>query len=172
MRKALRGALLSALFLGGLALFTGPLTAQTSDPSGNTTCDDNGNCASNGNTVNAGNNGSGGTPGANNPTAPGSGSGYGGMGGMAPDVPLNGISSNCSYELGGCVSEEAAQRNRERIAELSNAICNIATGGEESAQRAAEIAAIISELRKIRGGAIVAAIFSVAWDSVVALCGG
>ena len=171
MREGLRGALLSVLFLSGLALFTGPLAAQNSDPSGNTTCDDNGNCASNGNDVDAGNNGSG-TPGATNPTAPGSGSGYGGMGGMAPDVPLNGISSNCSYELGGCVDEEAAKKNRKRIAELRNTLCGIATAGEESAQRAAEIAAILSELRKIKGGAIVAAIFSVAWDTIVALCGG
>lgn len=90
MREVLRGALPSALFFGVVVLLAVPATAQNSDPSGNTSCDDNGNCASNGNTVNAGNNGSGGTPGASNPTAPGSGSGYGDLGmGAGPDVPTN-----------------------------------------------------------------------------------
>ncbi len=88
-----RGALLSVLFLAGL-LFAVPIEAQNTDPTGNTTCDDNGNCASNGNeiTVTAGD-GDGGTPGASNPTAPGSNSGYANLGmGAGPDVPTDGIS--------------------------------------------------------------------------------
>lgn len=119
MREALRGALLSVLFLSGLALFGGPLTAQNSDPSGNTTCDDNGNCASNGNTVNAGNNGSGGTPGAGNPLAPGSGSGYGGgMGG--PEGGYGPGAHECSFEL-GC--PEWTEEEKDEINERARQNC-------------------------------------------------
>ena len=119
MKEAVRGALLSVLFMSGLALLAGPLTAQSSDPSGNTTCDENGNCASNGNEVDAGNNGSGGTPGASNPTAPGSGSGYGGMGG-GPEGGYGPGAHQCSFEL-GC--PEWTEEEKEAINERARQNC-------------------------------------------------
>lgn len=106
MRETLRGALLSVLFFGGLALFALPAMAQSDSgqsPDGSTTCGG-GNCASNG-TVDAGNNSSSGTPGAGNPLGgnPLGGGLTGGMGDPAPvdtpntslvhDVAHNGISA-------------------------------------------------------------------------------
>ena len=87
MRESLRGRLLSVLFVGGLALFALPATAQSDSgqsPDGSTTCGG-GNCASDGGTVDAGNNSSG-TPGAGNPLGgnPLGGDPTGGMGDPAP----------------------------------------------------------------------------------------
>ena len=138
MREALRGALLSVLFFGGLALFALPAMAQSDSgqsPDGSTTCGG-GNCASNGGTVDAGNNSSG-TPGAGNPLGgnPLGGDPTGGMGDPAP-VQTPDLSGGPSGDQALTPADWAA------IEELTGDLCDAIRKGEDGGTIIAAILAI------------------------------